>query len=247
MNCLKKKNRIDKVVYKIINITQNTKDKECIDADSENQKIYRKVIGKAGNSTKKWENTGVTLNLEIPTPPIPNNYDRLLLFRKQNVLRPAIEQSSATLYLYERNYVLGKDYNAYQAIELANKLKIYNNDDLTDNSNNKLDLEMFSDKKVMDRKNSNMNLDIFNISPNIEKIRNRRLSFQQERKLDNHNIREDRCYSLESNIKKKSEPNINDKIFSFQMMGRDNNTKVKDLLPNINKKPSAPPLYPIIN
>ena len=106
---------------------------------------------------------------------------------------------------------------------------------------------MFSDKKVMDRKNSNMNLDIFNISPNIEKIRNRRLSFQQERKLDNHNIREDRCYSLESNIKKKSEPNINDKIFSFQMMGRDNNTKVKDLLPNINKKPSAPPLYPIIN
>ena len=45
--------------------------------------------------------------------------------KKRNVLRPAIKQSSATLYLYSMGYTLGKDYEAYQAIDLANSLKNY--------------------------------------------------------------------------------------------------------------------------
>ena len=239
MSFLRRKPRINKVVYKIININQNTKDRECIDADSNNQKIYRKIVGKAGNATKNWENTGVTLNLEVPPPPIPNNYDRLLLYRKQNVLRPAIDQSEATLYLYNRKYVLGKDYNAYQAIELANKLKIYENEDM-DLSDN-----VFENNKLK-KNNSNINLDIFNISPNIEKKRNinKRLSYQEPKNNKiNNDIREDRSYSLDSIKRQNSEPNINDKIFSFQMMSKENNTKKKDLIPSKIIKPSAPPMY----
>ena len=63
--------------------------------------------------------------MEVPPPPKPNNYDRLLDFKKKNVLRPAIKQSSATLFLNSRGYILNKDYEAFQAIDLANSLKNY--------------------------------------------------------------------------------------------------------------------------
>jgi hypothetical protein len=238
-----KKKPNNKVVYKIININENTKDRECIEADSSNQKIYRKIVGKVGNAVKNWENTGVTLNLEVPPPPIPNNYDRLLIYRKQNVLRPAIDQSQATLYLYDKEYILGKDYNAYEAIELANKLKIYENEDIN------LDDNVFenNENEIIPKKNnsSNINLDILKISPKLERKRGnkKRLSFQEPKNKNiNIDLREIRSNSLDSK-KSNSEPNINDKIFSFQMMSKQNKTKKEDLLPTEKVVPSAPPLY----
>ena len=52
---------------------------------------------------------------------------------EKNVLRPAIKQSEATIYLYEKNYVLGRDYEAYQAMDIVEKLKKY---DLNEDDNN---------------------------------------------------------------------------------------------------------------
>ena len=117
---LKRKN--NRIVYDIININENTKDKECINADNENEKKYQSVMKQAGKTSKLWDNTGVTMNIDVPTPPKPNNYDRLLDYRKKNVLRPSIQQSLATIYLFKNGYVLGKDYEAFQAIEIHNKL-----------------------------------------------------------------------------------------------------------------------------
>ena len=117
---LKRKN--NKIVYDIININENTKDKDCINADNENEKKYQSVMKQAGKTSKLWDNTGVTMNIDVPTPPKPNNYDRLLDYRRKNVLRLSIQQSMATIYLYQHGYVLGKDYEAYQAIEIHNKL-----------------------------------------------------------------------------------------------------------------------------
>ena len=117
---LKKKN--NKIVFNILNINENTKDKDCINADTENEKKYQQVMKQAGKTSKLWDNTGVTMNIDVPKPPKPNNYDRLLDFRKKNVLRPSIQQSNATIYLYNNGYVLGKDYEAYQAIEIYDKL-----------------------------------------------------------------------------------------------------------------------------
>ena len=73
----------NKVIYNIININDTTKDKECITADKKNEKKYRETIEKTRNSTKLWENTGVTINLDVPVPPKPNNYERLLEYRKK--------------------------------------------------------------------------------------------------------------------------------------------------------------------
>tara|TARA_B110000261_G_C13015081_1_gene329696 strand:- start:54 stop:737 length:684 start_codon:yes stop_codon:yes gene_type:complete len=133
----KKKN---KIIYNILNINENTKDKDCINADTNNEKKYQSVMKKAGQTSKLWDNTGVTMNIDVPSPPKPNNYDRLLDFRKKNVLRPSIQQSNATIYLYNKGYVLGKDYEAYQAIEIHNKLI---NIEEEDNLKN----EMLEDKK----------------------------------------------------------------------------------------------------
>ena len=37
--------------------------------NKKNEKKYRETIEKLGVTSKEWENTGVMLNLEIPTPP----------------------------------------------------------------------------------------------------------------------------------------------------------------------------------
>lgn len=123
MSC--KKNKQNKVIYSILNITENTKEKECISADKKNEKKYRETIEKLGNTTKYWENTGVRFNTEVPPPPNPNNYERLLDFKKKNVLRPVIKQSEATIYLYKKGYQLSVDYEAFEAIETAEKIKEY--------------------------------------------------------------------------------------------------------------------------
>lgn len=185
----------NRVIYSLININDTTKDKECIAADKKNEKKYRETIEKTRNSTKLWENTGVTINLDVPTPPKPNNYERLLDFRKKNVLRPAIKQSEATIYLYERNYVLGRDYEAYQALDIVEKLKKYDlNEGDDDNYVENCDSNIFDDRKnsvisnnFFNRRNSvmvednseikdNMDLNIFEISPKTERKR-RSMSF----------------------------------------------------------------------
>lgn len=135
-----KRNKQNKVIYLILNVTENTKEKECISADKKNEKKYRETIEKLGNTTKVWENTGVMFNMEVPPPPVPNNYDKLLDYRKKNVLRPAIKQTEATIYLYERGYVLGENYEAHQAIEIMNKLQAYEPETTTPKSKQELDI-----------------------------------------------------------------------------------------------------------
>lgn len=156
---VQKRNKQNKLIYNILNITENSKEKDCIAADKKNEKKYRETIEKLGVTTKEWENTGVMLNLEIPTPPSPSNYERLLEYRRTHVLRPAIIQSEATIYLHERGYQLGVDYQAYQAIEIVNKLQEYERETSLPEIGNKS-----QDKSCVD-------LDVLNVSKVTEKKR----------------------------------------------------------------------------
>lgn len=115
----------NKITYTIININDSTKEKVCIQSDKENEKKYRLFCDKATTTSKKWENSGAKMNLEVPKPPKPNNYEKLMEFKRRNVLRPAIEQSMATIFLLKYGYKLEEDYEAYQAIDLAKSLKSY--------------------------------------------------------------------------------------------------------------------------
>ena len=261
----------NKVIYNIINISENTKDKECIDADNKNEKKYRETITKVNKETKKWENTGVNLTLDIIPPPVPNNYDRLIDFRKKNVLRPAILQSEATIYLYKKNYVLGKDYDAYQAIDVANKLIKYEKQTVIDEE------EVFQNDLFNDE---NVNLDILNLNPNIERkrvrskslilpentaillqenlknnknktknrSRSKSLSGNKKNKLINKDIKPNRSLSLDNN--KDNNNNIDEIIDEFDFKSKVNNTQKEDLFPNIQSHivfpvPSAPSVHSV--
>ena len=50
---------------------------------------------------------------------------KVFFIKKKNVLRPAIKQTEATIYLCKKGYRLGKDYEAFEAIETAEKLRDY--------------------------------------------------------------------------------------------------------------------------
>ena len=276
----------NKVVYNIININDTTKDKECIAADKKNEKKYRETIEKTRNSTKLWENTGVTINLDVPVPPKPNNYERLLEFRKKNVLRPAIKQSEATIYLYEKNYVLGRDYEAYQAMDIVDKLKKYDlnenfDSDFCEESNdeniiraNKKSLNL--NNNFFRRRNSvnleeggenNMDLNIFDIAPNLENRRRSMNLYQNDSKvsrsisLPSQNFTNNTIYESDDenyngfmrkrsnsemkinpnyNIEKKIDNRINSRINNFQNLGDINKTEKEDLLPKQE-------LYPNLN
>ena len=98
-------------------------EKECGKLDSINEKKYTKLIQKANKAERTIQRTGLSMNLEVPPPPHPSNRDRFIIWKKRNVSRKVIPQSEAIIFLTKNNYVLNQDYEAYQAIDLANELK----------------------------------------------------------------------------------------------------------------------------
>lgn len=98
-------------------------EKECGKLDTINEKKYQKLINKANKAEKTIHKTGLSMNLEVPPPPHPSNRDRYIIWKKRNVSRKVIPQSEAIVYLTENKLVLNEDYEAYQAIDLANELK----------------------------------------------------------------------------------------------------------------------------
>mgnify|MGYP001271185110 FL=1 len=98
-------------------------EKECGKLDALNEKKYNKLIHKANKAEKSIHRTGLSMNLEVPPPPHPSNRDRFIIWKKRNVARKVVPQSEAVVFLTQNNLVLNEDYEAYQAIELANEIK----------------------------------------------------------------------------------------------------------------------------
>ena len=63
------------------------------------------------------------IDIDVPIPPRPSNRDRFLIWQKRNISKPVIEQSKTALFLKANIMELDKDYEAYQAIELANEIR----------------------------------------------------------------------------------------------------------------------------
>lgn len=233
---IKSGSKVSKINYTIININDSTKEKICISADKDNEKKYRLFCERAHQTSKKWENSGAKMNLEVPKPPKPNNYERLIEFKRKHVLRPAIEQSKATLYLARHGYELEKDYEAYQAIELAKSLKNYSKD-LKKQKNaerRKTRLDDLINVKTMSlsRTTSNSSIDIDEFCVRNEDSSPTDSSTSGEESL---------CNSIE--FKKQNE--LLDTINEFKVLEKKNNTSSNDLLPMTQPAPSAPPPLPI--
>ena len=63
------------------------------------------------------------MNVEVPPPPHPSNRDRYILWKKRNSVKHVIPQTKAVHFLTKEGYTLDKDYEAYQAIDLANEVR----------------------------------------------------------------------------------------------------------------------------
>lgn len=109
--------------YVVLNNFENATEKQCIKMDKKNEKIYSSLLARAEKASKAIGDTVLSMNIEVPCPPRPSNRDRLIIWKKRNVSKKVIPQSEAVLFLNERGYKLNDDYEAYQAIDLANELR----------------------------------------------------------------------------------------------------------------------------
>ena len=119
---LRDKYTTDKKTYTIVTDFENKSERDCVKIDEENSKIYSDLLSKAKRARKSIKNSGLQMNLEVPPPPMPNNRERFILWKKRNISEKVIPQSEAIFYLTKEGYELNKDYEAYQAINLADQV-----------------------------------------------------------------------------------------------------------------------------
>ena len=120
--CVPKKRQTIEPYYVVSNFLK-TSEKECSKLDVKNERIYQELLNKANKSQRIIQNSGLSMNLEVPVPPRPSNRDRFILWKKRNVSKPVIEQSNAIVFLQNQGLQLDIDYEAYQAIDLVKEIK----------------------------------------------------------------------------------------------------------------------------
>lgn len=109
--------------YIIVQDFDDISEKDCIKYDRKNEEIYRSLLNRAEKAKKTLGKGVLCIDIDVPIPPRPSNRDRYSVWQKRNISKPVIEQSRAVLFLKSKNYELDKDYEAYQAIELANEIR----------------------------------------------------------------------------------------------------------------------------
>ena len=117
---------MNKIPYKIFEDFSELKEKECIEADKLNEVLYKATCKKVSNAITTINKSGISIAIEVPKSPSPNNYQKYLLWKKRTINKPVIYQSLAVEYLCQNNYKLDIDYEGYQAIDVANWIKSLN-------------------------------------------------------------------------------------------------------------------------
>lgn len=117
---------MNRIPYKIFENFSNIKEKECVEADKHNESLYKNTVKKISGAIMIINKTGISMNIEVPKPPSPNNYQKYVLYKKRHVKKNVIYQSKAVAYLIDKNYQLDVDFEAYQAIDVANWVKKLN-------------------------------------------------------------------------------------------------------------------------
>lgn len=114
---------LNSINYETLIICNNTLEKNCIKADDNNNKLYLKAMKALCKQHNKLRRSKINIDINIDKPPIPSNFDRLIQYKKNSILKPSYKQSEATIYLYQKGYVLNQDYDACDAIQFAKNLK----------------------------------------------------------------------------------------------------------------------------
>lgn len=88
--------------YYITDFNQVT-DKDCINYDKLNEKIYLDNLKLFNDINKKLRKSIIQVTEKPKPPPRPNNYERLFLWRQRNIKLSVEDQTIAILYLLSKN------------------------------------------------------------------------------------------------------------------------------------------------
>tara|TARA_Y100000389_G_C17448334_1_gene513028 strand:+ start:353 stop:1327 length:975 start_codon:yes stop_codon:yes gene_type:complete len=88
--------------YYITDFNQVT-DKDCINYDKANEKIYMDNLKLFNDINKKLRKSIIQVTEKPKPPPRPNNYERLFLWRQRNIKLSVEDQTIAILYLLSKN------------------------------------------------------------------------------------------------------------------------------------------------
>lgn len=114
---------LNSINYETLIICNNTLEKNCIKADDNNNKLYLKAMKALCKQHNKLRKSKINIDINIDKPPTPSNFDRLIKYKKNNILKPSYKQSESTIFLYQKGYILNQDYDACDAIQFAKNLK----------------------------------------------------------------------------------------------------------------------------
>lgn len=123
-------------------LLDSVNDKICLYYDIYNNHIYKKRLSILRRRRYDLKKLNIKIN-EIESPPYPNNYNRLIKYRKRNKKENNLIQTNAILYLLKKGYklVVNKDeinctpedsykyFESYDAISIATDLSIKLNED----------------------------------------------------------------------------------------------------------------------
>ena len=89
--------------YYYITDFNQVSDKDCINFDKLNDKIYLDNLKLFNDLTKKIKNSAINM-IDKPKPPMrPNNYERLFIWRQRHVKLSVEDQTISILYLLSKN------------------------------------------------------------------------------------------------------------------------------------------------
>ena len=244
----RKKKRLSLKNYKIIKDFSVVTEKDCVEADKYNNKIYRNALTDIDNAIKLIESNGLSANISVPTPPTPNNHKKFLLWMKRSVIKPVILQSHATLYLKNKGFIINKDYEAYQAIKFANEHRIqddlepFDEQYLIKQKNNFSNVYSNTDQNVLRRRSVFHNsLDSLNLNNSYENYKQSNISQQHFQPLEQNNQ-----YSISHSYPPSSihyPPVPNHQMNPIVPTAPTNSYNIYPMLP------TAPPMYhaPLVN
>ena len=123
-------------------------DKKCNQYDIYNENIFKKNTKLYHSICQKIEGSVLELKSKPSPLPVPNNFERLMLYRQRNQPVNVLHQTCAIVYLLQHNYLLVDDltkvkpeeikvsdktvvFEAYQAIGLATELSHIKGEDFT--------------------------------------------------------------------------------------------------------------------
>ena len=128
-------NRSNGDQYFYIDDFNQVNEKDCMQYDKMNEKIYLEQLKMFNQIIKKITMSNIRIIEQPPPPNRPNNYEKLILWRKRHERLSVEDQTISILYLLSKNIKIKlpnmyeDGIEPYEAIKKSNQLSIQSRED----------------------------------------------------------------------------------------------------------------------